>query len=180
VSDVTGLPPYGELPVVPSAPKGSSWGVWGTDDELGTLNLLNDARTLGAVRCVEQGRVFPLQLPLEEPAPGIVWRTRPVHHIVRGPDEGCADRDDYLDGLWLQGSSQWDGLTHVRHPEYGNYNAVPDTDIHGGPGTRLGIDKWATRAIVGRAVLVDVARWRPVDLEAADEITADELDACLN
>jgi len=154
--------------------------VWGSDDELGTLNLLNDARTLAAVGCVERGRVFPLQLPLEEPAPGIVWRSRPVHRIVRGPDEGCTDRDDYVDGLWLQGSSQWDGLTHMRHPEHGNYNGVPDTDIHGGRGSRLGVDKWAARAIVGRAVLVDVARWRSVDLDDADEITPDDLDACLD
>jgi kynurenine formamidase len=179
VSDA--LPSYRELPVTPGAPPGSSWGVWGPEDELGTLNLLTDARTLAAVRTVERGQVFPLQLPLEEPAPGIVWRKPPEHHVVAIGDHA---RDDYVDGLWLQGSSQWDGLSHVRHPEHGNYNGVADADIHGGPGTRLGVDRWAARAVVGRAVLVDVARWyasegRPLALDETVEISPADLDACL-
>lgn len=193
-----GLPRYDELPVDPSRPPRSSWGVWGDDDELGTLNLLTDAATLQAAASVRRGAVFPLQLPLHEPRPGVVWRTEPTHHIlhvgheqrpggagtVDDPSSGHTDRDDYLDGLWLQGSSQWDGLAHIRHPEHGNYNGVPDADIHGGPGTRLGVDRWATRAIVGRGVLVDVAGYLasiddPIDVGSAREITADELDATL-
>ena len=194
MSDDEPLPRYRDLPVTPSAPPGSSWGVWGDDDELGTLNLLTDARTLAAVRTVERGQVFPLQLPLEEPAPGLVWRTPPVHRLLRvghevpgrapdagdDPDSGFMDRDDYLDGLWLQGSSQWDGFTHVRHPVHGNYNGVPDADIHGGPGSRLGVDKWAGRAVVGRAVLVDAGRGLDLDLEAAQEISADDMETCLS
>lgn len=39
------LPSYRELPVRPDAPPGSSWGLWGDDDQLGTLNLLTDERT---------------------------------------------------------------------------------------------------------------------------------------
>jgi hypothetical protein len=39
------LPSYRQLPVRPEAPPGSSWGLWGDDDQLGTLNLLTDERT---------------------------------------------------------------------------------------------------------------------------------------
>jgi kynurenine formamidase len=172
--------------------------VWGADDELGTLNLLTDAATLVAVQTVRRGAVFPLQLPLHEPRPGVVWRTEPRHHLLHvghenrpapaggadDPSAGYVDRDDYVDGLWLQGSSQWDGLTHIRHPEHGNYNGVPDADIHGGPGSRLGIDRWAERGVVGRGVVVDVAGWfdaqgDPLDLDSPRQITAAELDATL-
>lgn len=192
------LPRYHELPIADGLPPGSSWGVWGPDDELGTLNLLGDAATLEAVRSVRRGAVFPLQLPLHEPRPGIVWRTEPVHKILHvgheardepteggdDPTSGYHDRDDYLDGLWLQGSTQWDGLTHLRHPEHGNYNGVPDEDIHGGPGTRLGVDRWAQRGIVGRGVLLDVAGHLeavgdPIDLRTARQISPAELDAAL-
>jgi len=125
-----------------------------------------------------------------------VWRDRPQHHILhvgheaRGgrpggaddPSSGFVDRDDYLDGLWLQGSTQWDGFAHVRHPEHGNYNGVPDEQIHGGPGTRLGIDRWAERGVVGRAVLLDVQgelrrRGEQLDLDTAFEIAPELLDA---
>ena len=87
------------------------------------------------------------------------WRTPPTHHILhvgheaRGiqpggaddPSTGLIDRDDYLDGLWLQAGSQWDSLSHVRHRQHGNYNGIADQEIHGGPGTKLGVDQWARR-----------------------------------
>jgi kynurenine formamidase len=161
------LPDYQELTGRTDAPAGSSWGLWGADDQLGTLNLLTDERTARAARGVHTGQVYPLGLPLSEPGDRIVWRTKPVHRIMHvgheahvadcdDPSTGYFDRDDYLENLYLQGSSQWDGLTHIRHPEHGNYNGFPDSDIHGGAGTKLGVDQWAKRGIVGRGVLVDV------------------------
>jgi kynurenine formamidase len=126
----------------------------------------------------------------------IAWRKKPKHEILfvgheaRGvtpggcddPSHGFNDLDDYIDGLWLQGSSQWDGLTHIRHPEHGNYNGVPDSDIHGGPGTKLGVDQWSERGIVGRGLLLDVAKYladlgRPIHPESNYGITADDLEA---
>src|SRR5438552_3236391 len=45
-----GLPSYADLPVKAGAPPGSSWGLWGDDDVLGTLNLLTPERTAAAAR----------------------------------------------------------------------------------------------------------------------------------
>jgi kynurenine formamidase len=92
--------------------------------------------------------------------------------------------DDYVDGLWLQAGSQWDSLSHVRHRQHGNYNGIADQEIHGGPGTKLGVDQWARRAIVGRGVLVDVARHlaglgRDYDPNSAFEVTVDDLEGTL-
>ncbi|MFI6309674.1 cyclase family protein [Nocardia fusca] len=192
------LPTYKELLARTDAPRGSSWGLWGPEDQLGTLNLLTDERTARAAAGVRTGSVYPLGLPLHEPGGAIVWRTKPTHHILHvgheahdmrpteadEPDSGFVDRDDYLDGLYLQGSSQWDGLTHIRHPEHGNYNGVPDADIHGGEGSRLGVDQWAKRGIVGRGILIDVqaalaALGRPFDPSSNYGITARDLDDTL-
>lgn len=168
------LPSYRELPVVEHAPPGSAWHLWGPDDQLGTLNLLTDERTLRAVHSVRRGSVFPLNLPLDL-NPQFAWRVPPVHTTLHvGPDgpfpvgvePGDRDsaarpfryRDDAVDALWLQGGTQWDGIAHVRHASYGNYNGVPDEDVHDSPGGRLGVDQWSRRAIVGRGVLIDVQR----------------------
>jgi kynurenine formamidase len=186
------LPDYDELLRRTDAPAGSSWGLWGTDDQLGALNMLTDERTAAAARLVRMGRVFPLGLPLEEP-PQLAWRAKPVHRLLRvgheargsqpGGDDDTSgefiDRDDMVDGLWLQGSTQWDSLAHVRHPVHGNYNGIPDASIHTDRGARLGIDGWAARGVVGRGVLLDVARHyaagRAFDPESDHEIPATDL-----
>lgn len=191
------LPAYADLPIRADLPPESSWGVWGPDDELGTLNLLSDERTLGALRHVRTGSVFNLGMPLHEPRRSPeARRSNPIHQILyvghehhgfqpgTGDDlsTGSVGRDDYLELLWLQGSTQWDGLGHFRHLEHGNYNGVPDAAIHGEEGARLGVDKWAPRGIVGRGVLADVAGWRestgrPLDPLVPEPITADDLRA---
>jgi kynurenine formamidase len=190
------LPAYRELLDRDGVPPGSSWGLWGADDEIGTLNLLDDARTLAAARLVRHGEVVALTLPMHLPEERLAWRGKPVHQILRvghhandnrpgGTDDTGGtfiDRDDVIDRLWLQGGSQWDGLAHVRHPRYGNYNGVADSDIHEGPGARLGIDKWARRAVVGRGVLLDVAGFfgsqgRDYDPAGDTRITVDDLRA---
>jgi kynurenine formamidase len=190
------LPSYGDLPVKSEAPPGSAWGLWGDDDELGTLNLLTDERTRLAAQCVRRGAVFPLNLPLEL-NPTIAWRSPPVHHTLHIGPEGpfsvgteAGDResrskpfryrDDSVDGLWLQGGSQWDALSHVRHAEFGNYNGIPDEAVHDGPGARLGAHTWSRRAIVGRGVLLDLQRQlertgRPYDPTAAHAFTVSDL-----
>lgn len=190
------LPRFDELPVVEGAPKNSAWGVWGPDDQLGSLNLLNDDRTKkAAADCVQRGAVFNLNLPLDQPwRPPGARRGNPEHFILYvgyehrnwepgGEDDltcGSIGRDDYIAPLWLQGSSQWDGIAHIRHPVHGNYNGVPDSDIHGDEGAKLGVDNWAKRAVVGRGVVVDVHRYcaqagRPIDVRSNHRITAVDL-----
>lgn len=192
------LPSFKDLPVVEGAPPNSAWGLWGPEDQIGTLNLLNDERTKAAIAEVRSGRVFNLNLPIDEPwRPPGSRRGNPKHYIqwvgmtepaLEGKDdltvEGAHGRDDYIAPLWLQGSSQWDGLAHMRNAEYGNYNGVLDSDIHGGEGAKLGMDQWADRCVVGRGVLVDVARYcahagRPFDPASNYGITVDDLKETL-
>jgi kynurenine formamidase len=90
--------------------------------------------------------------------------------------------DDWVDGFYLQCSSQWDGLRHVGSPDgwYGGWRGQPTDDLE-----PLGIHHWAERGIIGRGVLVDLAArasaadagydpfarvtFRPADLSAALE-----------
>ncbi|MCH7484171.1 MAG: hypothetical protein IIA90_03370 [Chloroflexi bacterium] len=106
------LPSYDQLPVKKGAPPGSAWGLWGDDDELGSLNLLTLERVAAAARLVRKGAVFPLNLRIDRPDPPLYGRGRVLHTIT---GEGSDGRDDYLDNFWPQASSQWDGLRHVRH-----------------------------------------------------------------
>ncbi|MCW2850170.1 MAG: hypothetical protein JWR90_4144 [Marmoricola sp.] len=149
------LPRYDELPVREGLPAGSSWGLWGDDDEIGTVNLLTPERVQRALALPTRGAVFPLNWALEEPSPPFYGRGA-LQHIIDRPFTPCLD--DSLDNFFTQSSSQWDALCHIGHPEHGFYNGRTDAELTGEPGTRLGIEHWAQRGIVGRGVLLDVAR----------------------
>src|SRR5271157_2427420 len=68
------LPSYDALPVRPGAPKGSAWGVFGDQDELGTINLLTPERVREAAAGIRSGKVFPLNLPINIPDPPLFSR----------------------------------------------------------------------------------------------------------
>jgi kynurenine formamidase len=174
-----GLPSYRELPVDPDSPPGSAWGLWGAEDQFGTLNLLTPERAVDGARLVRKGAVFPLNLSLDQPNPPLYGRGR-VRQTVVG--EGGNGRDDYLDNFWPQASSQWDSLRHVRHPNDGWYNGVTDAEIVAGAG-KLGIENMARRGIAGRGVLLDVDRYldqdgRGLDHASNSVITVADLDGC--
>jgi hypothetical protein len=166
------LPSYDELPAVAGAPSGSSWGLWGEGDVFGCLNLLTAERVAAGVACARRGAVFNLNLDLELPSPPLFGRSA-FEHVVH---DFAVGHDDELSGWNTQSSSQWDGFRHMRHPVYGHYNGVADEEH--------GIQHWARRGIVGRAVLADVARWResvgrPLDPAGASAIEIEDLMATL-
>ncbi len=122
------VPTYAELPVVEGAPPRSAWGVFGRDDQLGTLNFLTPERRLTAVNGVRRGEVFSLDLPLHLPRPPMI-ASRTAYRRTQIQFPMNRGRDDVLDNFYLQCSSQWDSLKHIRHPEYGFYNWTPDERV---------------------------------------------------
>lgn len=46
----------------------NNWGRWGSDDEIGTLNLITDEVVRQAVATVRTGHRVPLALPLQQDA----------------------------------------------------------------------------------------------------------------
>ncbi|MGD9793915.1 MAG: cyclase family protein [Acidimicrobiia bacterium] len=171
------LPSYAELSSrVDGAPPGVAWGVFGDDDQIGTVNLLDTGRVLAGTQEVRQGRVFSLNWDVTLPWPH-PYRDRPQRTHIVAP--GVA-RDDYMAPFYLQYSSQWDGLRHIEtHGRF--YNGVDPAVVDDPTSTTLGIQDWAKRGIVGRGVLLDVARHRaalgtPIEPTDRFEISAVMLD----
>lgn len=172
------LPSFSELLARRDAPPGSAWGIFGAGDQIGTFNLLTPERVKAAAGLVRQGRLFPLNAPLDVISP-CAWRPSPIRHHLGGG--GATGRDDYLDRFYLQGSSQWDGLRHTSHPQHRFYNGVSAEQVDSASGDRLGVQNWAERGIAGRGVLLDVQRFLaqrgdPLDLESERPITPQLLD----
>ena len=147
------LPSYQELPPAPRGGR-SAWGLFGTDDNLGLINLLTPDRIVAAAGLVRRGRVFPLDLPLGSVNPALARsRGAPRHAILH--DAGSPGFDDVYDNFYPQCSSQWDSLGHVGYAPDEFYNGASEADILSG--ARNTIDHWARHGIAGRAVLLDVA-----------------------
>jgi hypothetical protein len=105
-------------------------------------------RSWEAKDCVRTGTVFGLDYPADAFDPGMsLKRSAPRHTIYSSHP---AHRDDYLDGYYLQGSTQIDGLRHRRADDIGFYNGTPDDRIVEGT-PDLGVQEWAENPIVGRA-----------------------------
>lgn len=149
------FPNYAQLLARSDAPAGSAWGVFGEADEVGTLNFITPQTTREAAALVRRGRVFNLDHRLDAFQPPVTrHRHQPTHTIFSNSPH---HRDDYLDGLYLQGSSQVDSLRHFRHPDHGFYNHTPDSAVVAHSPT-IGVNRYAERGIAGRGVLLDIDR----------------------
>jgi kynurenine formamidase len=146
-------PAYDELPTIEKLGLPHAWELF--DHDLGTLQEATPARVLAAAALVTDGDVIPLNLPLDEPSPPLFGRD-PIEHTVFATDRNTLD--DRLDGFYPQGSSQWDGLRHVRAREFGFFGGL-DKELGPGAGP-LGIEHWAERGIAGRGVLLDLVAHR--------------------
>lgn len=183
--------PFSELPRPDDSGQPLAWGVFGDDDQLGTLNHITEQTTLSAAKCIQRGTRFnldlPLHLPFEMVSEGAFGhRGAPEHTLYADNYRSLYMRDDKLDAFFLQGSSQWDGLTHIGNPLVGGfYNGVPAEALTLKDGTKNGIEHVAEFAVATRGVLVDLHRYfqsigREWDPTRSDAATADELSACLD
>jgi len=169
--------PFDLLPVLSKSRLRHSWDVWGPEDNLGTLNRLTPSAVAAAASCVRTGQRIGLSLPLEEPSPPFFGR-KAMSHVVY-PMGGGIGWDDWLDGFYLQSSSQWDSLRHIKGPDgfYGGWLGDPSAE----PGP-LGIQHWAAGGIIGRGVLIDLAEFagdEGYDPFTARRFTPDDIEAAL-
>ncbi|KAJ9637476.1 uncharacterized protein PV06_04041 [Exophiala oligosperma] len=150
-------PSFDDLPLREGDPKGSAWGLWGDEDEIGTLNLITPEAIARATQEACRGVVVPLSLPLEEPVLPMNPRRTPCSHRINA--KGYANDDEIH--LNTQSSSHWDGLRHYPYQieqQRRFYNGVTQDDISGPESNpKIGIQNLARRGIVGRGVLLD---WR--------------------
>jgi kynurenine formamidase len=160
----------------------SNWGRWGPEDERGTVNFITPECIVAAAALIKRGVVFDLGIPLDGqgPQPG-GGRINPVRLMSETGEQQERLRgsfhyaDDYV-FMPLQAGSQWDGLAHVFYDDQ-LYNGFPVGDVGPRGAMHCSIDKMA-KGIVGRGVLLDVARLKGVDwMQAGEVITPEDLDA---
>jgi hypothetical protein len=74
----------------------SNWGKWGPDDELGSLNYLDQAQVLRGVQQVRSGETFTLQIQMGYPEPpgDPLWPGRKPIERTNVIDEGSWDRGE--------------------------------------------------------------------------------------
>ena len=172
------IPRYRSLVARTDRPPGSSWGVFGDDDEVGTLNFITPECVAHAASLVRRGVAFNLDHRLDAFQPPVArHRHAPEHTIFSNSPH---HRDDRIDNFYLQGTSQVDSLRHFRHPDHGFYNGVADDRVVSGSPT-IGVNRYAERCIAGRGVVIDVDRYlrskgRTIDFRSGQPFPVSILD----
>jgi len=167
-------------------PPGSTWGEWGSDDQLGRLNLIGPEQVLKGIAEVKIGKTFCLSLPLDYPGGNVLSPVRfppQLRPVIRNdepyfnyewrkvnPELNDIAADDVV-LLHTQYSTQWDSLAHrgslfdadgdgVPEPVYYNgFRAGEDVTMGEDQTTsagKLGIEHMAVHGVQGRGVLVDL------------------------
>lgn len=156
-----------------------NWNRWPGFD--GTLNLLSPAAVLRGAAAIRSGRAFSCAHALSTVDPRVEDSTE-YQYRMTSVGEFRPGRHAAMDRIELDLHSivntHLDALSHVGHRGAG-FNGIPFEEMFDASGTRAvvaSID--AMPPIVGRALLVDVARDRGVEhLEPGDAVTPDDLQA---
>jgi kynurenine formamidase len=158
-----------------------SWGRWGSDDELGALNLLSADRVAAAAGLVRSGRAVSLSLPLgttrapDRPVAAEFRMTQRNDTDVRVGPVGFA-KDFVGVDYHSDGHTHIDALCHVAY-EGALYNGVPANSVTA-EGAGAEAIELLRNGLVGRGVLLDIPRLREVPwLEPGEHVFRDDLEA---
>src|SRR5580704_15345859 len=181
--------PAGILVACAGAAHPHSWGRWRTDDQIGTLNHILPEDIVRAAGLIRTGKVFALGIPLDRNGPqtGLFGgRWNPIHTMLATGTDAVAGRQDEVPGVRyaddalnmpVQAATHWDALGHVFYDEK-MYNGFDAREADSSGLGKLGIEHTRNK-MVGRGVLLDVARFRGVPwLEDGEPISNDDLDKC--
>jgi kynurenine formamidase len=176
----------GKQAIKEASEKLKNWGRWGKDDQIGTLNHVEPADIVAAAGLIRAGKIFALGISLDRNGPqtGLFGgRWNPIHTMlatgsdaVAGRQSGLFYADDAIN-MPVQSATHWDSLGHIFY-EGKMYNGF-DAALADSRGLeKLGIEH-AKNKLVGRGVLLDIARFRGVDwLKDGEGISNDELNTC--
>lgn len=165
----------------------SNWGRWGSDDRLGTLNLITDEVRVAAASLIRSGRTLSLSRDIDPEAPdalgsgiALVQRFTGLHEVADHFD-GKALRFDAVTeyvGISAHGSNTHvDGLAHYSW-EGKNYNGFPESDTTSRFGAKSLSVHHAESGFITRGVLLDIAALHEVEwLDRGHAVTPDELEA---
>ena len=145
-------PAFDALPLDKNGPPGNAWGLYGKQDQLGSLNQLTPAVVANAAKEIRTGERVSLDWTLNNPSPSFFGRqslTWKMH-----PSKGRPVNDDSIQ-LNTQCGTQWDGFRHYGYRQRKLYfggrtqDELEQSDA-------IGINVWADNGgIVGRGHLLD-------------------------
>lgn len=163
-----------------------TWGRWGSEDDLGSLNHVTAEHVVAAAGLIQTGRTFSLALPLDSDGPmtGAYGRNNAQHLMMAdGGDHLFGAQDEmpstlrYTDDIVtmpLQCGTQWDAFAHIFF-DGTSYNGAGPESVTSAGAARNSITAMKARC-VGRGVLLDVARAKGLDwLEPGYGITDTDL-----
>lgn len=168
----------------------NNWNRWGKDDQLGAANFTKPEHIIQAAKLIKKGQVFSLAIPLDEKGPVFPGRLSPHHTMVMTGADYVAGQpnmmakmkfaDDYI-YMPLQGSTQWDALSHAWYGEH-LYNGYHQSHVKSSPAAgganKLGIEHVKT-AFIGRGILIDVLRHKGGTLPPGYTITKADIESTL-
>ena len=178
----------GKKAIEEASKKLSNWGRWGKDDQIGTLNHVTPEDIVKAASLIRTGKVFALGIPLDRDGPqtGLFGgRFNPIHQMLATGTDAIAGQQDwnkirYADDtlmLCVQGATHWDALGHIFYEDKA-YNGHDAKLIDSRGLSVLGIEH-SKNKMVGRGVLLDIARFRKVPwLKDGESISNEELNTC--
>ena len=148
---------------------------WGPDDQLGSANLISTERTLEAAKLIKQGKSMPLGIVIGPDTPAFPPRSLSLQVVQPNQHGGqklssFGYEGNYNDDLlqtWIGIGSQLDGLGHLGEDGM-YYNCLDEKEISAISGlTKLGPHD--VPPLVGRAVIIDMAKHMGKDVLAAGE-----------
>ena len=149
----------------------SNWGRWGKDDQLGSANLVTNAKRKQAGALVKSGVSVSLaHNPLKEAAEDV---SSPFEHIM---NKGFST-DTYRVSYHGYAHSHIDALCHILYKDQ-TYNGYARAEVNTEKGcTKLGIEH-LKNGIVTRGILIDIPRLKGLPyLEPGTPVYVEDLEA---
>lgn len=146
----------------------SNAGRWGPDDELGTLNLIDERKRLEAAGVVRAGVTVSLARALGPGPDGAV-----VHRMLASSPRVSSAQDAIEIAPHGFRITHLDALAHVQHAGR-VYNGRAFDDVVTGQGLSFGSSFVARHGIVTRGILLDVAAARGVPCLGVDDVVEPE------
>lgn len=157
--------------------KVSNWGRWGTNDQLGALNLVTPEKRREALRLARSGTSISLARDVEKEK--AVDNGSPFVHVMDRSgtnNSGYSCADTFSVSYHGMAPTHIDSLCHMFH-EGRMYNGFAQTVVTGQGAGKLGIGN-LKQGILTRGVLIDLPRLRGVEyLEPGTPIYPEELSA---
>lgn len=159
-----------------------NWGVWGPDDERGTLNYITPQTIQRAAALVKSGRSVSMAVPInkvagpDNPRPGAHYMSM-LFEVDKSFGEPGFCLDYFGSEIHGECHTHIDALCHIAY-EGKMYNGKPTSMVTSRGPKLMDITTYAD-GIVGRGVLLDIPRLRGVKwLEPGEAVTREELEAC--